>query len=45
MWNQLGVFGSRVAEAVFVSAEEPEEDRAYGGHVISEGKAEALRGL
>jgi hypothetical protein len=48
MWNQLGVFGSRVVEAVFVSedkthqatgsAEEPEEDRAYGGHVRSEGR-------
>jgi hypothetical protein len=34
MWNQLGVFGSRVVEAVFVSedksqaTEEPEEDSA-----------------
>jgi hypothetical protein len=47
MWYQLGLFGSRVVEAVCVSedkvgnhhveaaasAEEPEEDRAYGGHV------------
>jgi hypothetical protein len=49
MWYQLGVFGSRVVEAVCVSedkgnhhvesavsAEEPEEDRAYGRHVRSE---------
>jgi hypothetical protein len=50
MWNQLGVFGSQVVEAVFVSedksgthqatgsAEEPEEDRAYRGHVRSKGR-------